>query len=48
MPTIALLDQTGKKLKDIELSANVFGIENVNKDHTKDIKIISITNAPIL
>ena len=37
MPTIALLDQTGKKLKDIELSANVFGIENVNNQVVYDV-----------
>lgn len=27
MPTIALLNQAGEKLKDIELDANVFGVE---------------------
>ncbi len=37
MPTIALLDQTGKKVKDIELSANVFGIENVNNQVVYDV-----------
>ena len=37
MPTIALLDQTGKKLKDIELSANVFGIEKINNQVVYDV-----------
>jgi len=37
MPTIALLDQTGKKLKDIELSAEVFGIESVNNQVVYDV-----------
>ena len=27
MPTIALLNQAGKKVKDITLSENIFGIE---------------------
>jgi hypothetical protein len=31
MPTIALLNQSGEKIKDLELSAEVFRIETVNQ-----------------
>lgn len=37
MPTIALLDQTGNKVKDIELSAEVFGIEKINDQVIYDV-----------
>ena len=37
MPTIALLDQTGNKVKDIEVSAEVFGIEKINDQVIYDV-----------
>ena len=37
MPTIALLNQSGKKIKDLELSAEVFGIETVNQQVIYDV-----------
>ena len=37
MPTIALLNQSGEKIKDLELSADVFGIETVNQQVIYDV-----------
>lgn len=37
MPTIALLNQSGEKIKDLELSAEVFGIETVNQQVIYDV-----------
>ncbi|MBE6137665.1 MAG: 50S ribosomal protein L4 [Erysipelotrichaceae bacterium] len=37
MPTIALLNQSGEKIKDLELSATVFGIEELNQQVIYDV-----------
>ena len=37
MPTIALLNQSGEKIKDVELSAEVFGIEQINQQVIYDV-----------
>ena len=37
MPKIALLNQSGEKVKDLELSAEVFGIETVNQQVIYDV-----------
>ena len=37
MPTIALLNQSGEKVKDLELSAEVFGIEQINQQVVYDV-----------
>ena len=37
MPTIALLNQSGEKVKDLELSAEVFGIETINQQVIYDV-----------
>ena len=37
MPTIALLNQSGEKIKDLELSAEVFGIETINQQVIYDV-----------
>ncbi len=37
MPKIALLNQSGEKIKDLELSAEVFGIETVNQQVIYDV-----------
>ena len=37
MPTIALLNQSGEKIKDLELSAEVFGLETVNQQVIYDV-----------
>ena len=36
MPTIALLNQSGEKIKDLELSADVFGVE-INQQVIYDV-----------
>ena len=37
MPTIALLNQSGEKVKDLELSAEVFGITEINQQVVYDV-----------
>ena len=37
MPTIALLNQSGEKVGDLELSASVFGIEELNQQVIYDV-----------
>lgn len=37
MPTIALLNQSGEKIKDIELSQSIFGIEVLNQQVIYDV-----------
>ena len=37
MPTIALLNQSGEKIKDLELSASIFGIEEINQQVVYDV-----------
>lgn len=37
MPTIALLNQSGEKINDLELSAGVFGIEELNQQVIYDV-----------
>ena len=37
MPTIALLNQSGEKIKDLELSASIFGIEEMNQQVVYDV-----------
>ena len=37
MPKIALLNQSGEKVKDLELSAEVFGIETINQQVIYDV-----------
>ncbi len=37
MPTIALLNQSGEKIKDLELSDSVFGIEELNQQVIYDV-----------
>lgn len=37
MPTIALLNQSGEKIKDLELSEAVFGIEELNQQVIYDV-----------
>ena len=37
MPTIALLNQSGEKINDLELSATVFGIEELNQQVIYDV-----------
>ena len=37
MPTIALLNQSGEKINDLELSAGIFGIEELNQQVIYDV-----------
>lgn len=37
MPTIALLNQSGEKVKDLELNAEVFGLEQINEQVIYDV-----------
>jgi len=37
MPTIALLNQSGEKIKDLELNAEIFGIEEINQQVVYDV-----------
>lgn len=37
MPTIALLNQSGEKIKDLELSDSIFGIEELNQQVIYDV-----------
>ena len=37
MPTIALVNQSGEKVKDLELSAEVFGITEINQQVVYDV-----------
>lgn len=37
MPTIALLNQSGEKVKDLELNAEIFGIETINQQVVYDV-----------
>lgn len=37
MPTIALLNQAGDKVKDLELNAEIFGIETINQQVIYDV-----------
>ena len=37
MPTIALLNQSGEKIRDLELNASIFGIEEINQQVIYDV-----------